>query len=211
MSDKSSREQAIHEIFDRGDIEAAATASLQLYRQEIFSFLHSRLRSASDAEEVFSMFGEDLIVGIPKFQWRCSLRSWCYTLAHHAATRYATAPQRHPARNLRLSSPGVATDLVDEKRSVTHAYQRTEVKDQFRELRKRLDDEGQLLLALHVDRGMSFREVAITLLGDADSDDAVLAREEARLRKAYSRLRSEFRRLAESEGLIPRRGREADS
>ncbi|MET0390527.1 MAG: hypothetical protein ABW321_31435 [Polyangiales bacterium] len=203
MSDKSSREQAIHEIFDRGDIEAAATASLQLYRQEIFSFLHSRLRSASDAEEVFSMFGEDLIVGIPKFQWRCSLRSWCYTLAHHAVIRYSTSPHRKAGRNIRLSSPGVATDLIEQNRSMTKPYLRTEVKDKFRALRSELDDADQLLLNLHVDRGLSFREIGITLAGDANLDDTTLAREEVRLRKQYSRLRVQFRKLAEQNGLLP--------
>ena len=203
MSDKTSREQAIRATIDQGDLEAAATSGLQLYRQEIFSFIHSRLRSSSDAEEVFAMFAEDLIVGLPKFQWRCSLRSWCYTLAHHAVIRYSSASHRRAARNLRLSSPGALSQVAEQARSLTKPYLRTEVKDQFRALRSQLDDADQLLLSLHVDRELNFREIAITLAGDADLDEPTLAREEVRLRKRYSRLRVQFRKLAEQSGLLP--------
>jgi len=205
MTDKLQPEAEIRAAFDAGKLETAASLTLQLYRHQLFSFIGSRLRNWSDTEEAFSIFAEDFWVGLPQFKWRCSMRTWCYTLAHHAAVRHATAPHQRPARNLRLSCPGIVSELVQDMRSATHPYQQTDVKDQFRALRDQLDDEDQVLLVLHLDRNLTFREIAITLLGDADSDDALVAREEVRLRKAFSRLRVECRRLAEAHGLLPSR------
>ncbi|MEY4577238.1 MAG: hypothetical protein RL701_1941 [Pseudomonadota bacterium] len=206
MSDHANDESEIRAAFAAGKLELAASGALRLYRHEILSFIGSRLHNRADAEETLSIFAENLWTGLPNFQWRCTLRTWCYTLAHNAVRRFATSAQRRPARNLRLSCPGVLSELVEQMRSATYPYQRTDVKDRFRALREQLDEEDQMLLVLRVDRNLSFREIALTCLGDVDSDDAVIAREEARLRKAFTRLRPELRRLAEAEGLLPPKG-----
>ena len=197
-------EQPIREAFERGDLEGAATASLELYSEEILSFLAVRLRSSSDAHDAFSMFAEDFWIGLPKFAWRSSLRTWAYMVARNAALRYASAPDRRAARNLTLSAPGRLSLLVEHARSVTQIHQQTLVKDRMRELRERLDPEDQLLLVLRVDRGMTFRDLAITLTGNADLDDAALDREASRLRKAFERVKAELKPMALDEGLLKR-------
>lgn len=196
-------EQAVREAFERGDFESAATLALERYGQEILSFLAVKLRSGSDAHEAFSIFAEDFWVGLPRFAWRSSLRTWAYMVARNAATRYASAPDRRPARNLTLSAPGRVSHMIEQARSATQLHQQTAVKDRMRALRERLDPEDQVLLVLRVDRGMAFRDLAIALTGDAELDDAALDREASRLRKSFERVKSQLKQMARSEGLLP--------
>jgi RNA polymerase sigma-70 factor (ECF subfamily) len=203
MTDPSNElEPKIQQAWTAGDFETAATAVLEGYGDEILSFLIARLRNPSDGQEAFAMFAEDLWTGLPKFAWRCSMRTWAYTLARNAANRYASAPARKVARNLTLSGPSRVSALVERVRSATHVYHQTAVKDRVRELRERLDPEDQTLLVLRVDRGMAWRDLAITMAGDAELDDAALERESVRLRKAFERVKTELRRLAKEAGLL---------
>jgi len=114
------------------------------------------------------------------------------------------SPHRIGARNLSLSQLDGVSAVVQRLRSATDACQRTEVKDRFRLLREQLDDEDQTLLILHVDRGLSFRDLAIAMSGDTSLDAPAIDREAARLRKAFERLKGELRRLAKRDGLLPR-------
>lgn len=199
-------EQNIRGAWDGSDFEAAATLALQGYGNEILSFLSARLRSASDGQEAFSMFAEDLWNGLPSFAWRCSMRTWAYTLARNAASRYASAPHNRPQRNLTLSSPGRISELVERVRSATHIHQRTDIKDKFRALRERLEQDDQMLLILRIDRDMAWRDIAIAMSGDANLDDDGIAKESARLRKTFERVKAELKRMAEEEGLLGAKG-----
>jgi RNA polymerase sigma-70 factor (ECF subfamily) len=200
----SVEEQVIRAAFEAGRYEVAATASLERYGNEIFTFLVARLRSTSDAREAFSMFAEDMWIGLPAFAWRCSMRTWAYTLARNAAARYASAPYRRARNNVDLSNAGAFADLLERTRSATHAYRRTDVKDAFRELRERLDPEDQMILVLRVDRGLAWRDLAMAMAGDASLDDAALARESARLRKAFERIKQSLKEMAQEAGLLER-------
>ena len=198
----SEREQDIRAAFDSGRMQDAATAVLALYGDEILSFIHSRLRDRVDSDDAFAMFAEDLWSGLPSFGWRSSVRTWAYTLARNAAVRYASTNNRRAARNVPLSCPGSVADLVERVRQTTECYKRTAVKDQFRALREQLDLEDQTLLILRVDRNMSWRELAQTLSGTVDLDEASIERESARLRKAFERVKRELKRLSVAEGLL---------
>lgn len=196
------RELAIREAFEARQPALAACKALELYGDEILSFLTSRLPAPSDAREVFSNFAEDMWIGLPKFEWRCSVRTWLYTLARNAAARYMVAPHNRGARHLAISKVEDVSVVVDRLRSSTHMYQQTSVKDQFRLLREQLSEADQTLLILRVDRGMSFRDLAIAMSGDVNLDDAAIDKEAARLRKAFERLKVELRELAERAGLL---------
>src|SRR5512139_2126823 len=63
-------ETQIRAAFDQGALETAAARTLEAYGDEIFKFLLVRLSNVADAQEAFSMFSEDLWVGLPKFAWR---------------------------------------------------------------------------------------------------------------------------------------------
>lgn len=202
MSNRAEQEQEMREAFDAGNLERVATRVLVAYGREISSFLAARTQSRSDADEIFSMFTENVWAGLPGFGWRCSMRTWCYVLAHNALRQYAASPQRRQGRNVALSCPGVVSQLVEDLRTATRPYQQTDVKDSFRKLRERLSEEEQLLLLVRIDRAMSFREIALMSLGDVNSDVDSVSREETRLRQAFTRLKANFRRIAEEEGLL---------
>ena len=199
-------EAAVRQAWDGNDFERAATLAFEGYGDELLAFLVGRLRSPSDGQEVFSMFAEDLWVGLPSFGWRSSLRTWAYTIARNAAVRYLRDPQRRGERNLTLSKHASVSRVAEQVRSRTAKHMRTDVKDRVRALRDQLDADDQLLLELRIDQGMSFRDAAQVMMGEVegegDTDPAVLDREAARLRKRFERVKVELKRMAQAQGLI---------
>ena len=188
--------------FTRGDYAAAATLVIERYGGEILAFLRARLRSASDADEVFGSFAEKLWVGLPGFEWRCSLKAWAYRLARNAANDFASAVHNRPGRNLALSHAPLSR-LVDRVRSTTALHHQTGTKDRMRELRETLPPDDQLLLVLRVDREMDWRDIAVALGADEPQDHAArLDQEAARLRKRFERVKERLRALAQAEGLL---------
>ncbi|MFI5306921.1 MAG: RNA polymerase sigma factor, partial [Polyangiales bacterium] len=155
------------------------------------------------AEEVFAMFAEKLWIGLPRFEWRCSMRSWAYRLARNAANDYLGAASNRPERNLSLTRNAPPSEVMDRVRTTTAAYRRTGTKDRMRELRESLSADDQMLLILRVDRGMDFRELA-EALNDSDTpfDSEALEREAARLRKHFERVKERLRELAVERGLL---------
>jgi RNA polymerase sigma-70 factor (ECF subfamily) len=201
--DHSDHESAIRVALTARAPGKAMQLMLEAYGGEILSFLHSRLKNPSDAQDAFSMFAEDAWTGLPGFGFRCSLRTWAYTVARNAAARLMASPERRPARNLTLSNVSEISALVERLRSETDAFQRTDVKDRFKALREQLSPDDQMLLVLRVDRGLSFRELSLAMSGNCELDDAEIAREAARLRKAFERVKAELRKLAEQAGILP--------
>jgi RNA polymerase sigma-70 factor (ECF subfamily) len=196
-------DQVIRAACEAGDFNAAATAALDAYSSEVLNFLIARLRAQSDGEEAFAMFAEDLWKGLPGFEFRCSVRGWLYTLARNAANRYATAPQNRRNRNLSFTGHVSLADVIVRARSQTHVHKRTEVKHRVRELRKQLPIEDQTLLILHVDRGLPWRELAMVMHEQGERlEGEELARESARLRKRFERVKAELRELAIAAGLL---------
>jgi RNA polymerase sigma-70 factor (ECF subfamily) len=201
MSDAPSvLELHIRKAWDARDLSGCATRALEAYGEEILVFLCARLRSQCDGREAFSMFAEDLWNGLPRFEWRCEMRTWLYTLARNAGSRCATSPQARADRNVALS--GEISRLVEQARTRTKTHLRTDVKEQVRALRAQLDVEDQLLLILRVDRDMAWRDIAIAMSGNVDLDDEALLQESARLRKSFERAKAHLKRVAKEHGLI---------
>ena len=194
-------EQRIRDAHATGRLDLAATLTLETYGPEVLSFLSSRLRSPSDARETFSMFVEDLWIGLPAFAFRCSMRTWAYTIARNAAPRYVVAPEQRIER----SYGSEISQLAEHLRSATDVYQKTELKDRFRVLRERLEPDDQMLLVLRVDRELPWRDLALAMTGDVELDEPSIERESARLRKAFERVKDQLRALAQREGLLKAR------
>lgn len=186
-----------------GDYAAAATSFIEHRGGEILAFLCARLRSQSQGEEVFAIFAEKLWMGLPSFEWRSTVRSWAYRLARNAANDFVQAVHQRPSRRAALSDAAALSALVDRVRTTTAAYRRTPVRDRVRELRESLAEDDQMLLILRVDRGMDFRELAVSMSsGDGPMDDAEIDREAARLRKRFERVKERLRELAREAGLL---------
>jgi RNA polymerase sigma-70 factor (ECF subfamily) len=148
------------------------------------------------------MFAEDLWSGLARFGWRCSMRTWAYALARNAANRYASSPHNRGSRNLGLSQSEQLSEIVERDRSTTQVHLRTEIKDRFRALREQLDLDDQMLLILRIDRDMTWRDIAIAMGADAELEQHAMARESARLRKSFERIKTELRRMAKEAGLL---------
>ena len=192
-------EEAIRDAHRRGDMRTAAAEGLALYQAEVYSFLCARLGGESDAHEVFAQVSEDLWRGIAGFAWRCSFRTWLYTLARHAAIRFERSPANQAARRLELSRAG---ELAAVERSRTRPYLRTDVKDRFAALRSALTPDEQSLLVLRIDRGLSWPEVSRILHDDTDPDEASMTRHTAALRQRFRQLKQRLHEMARAEGLL---------
>jgi RNA polymerase sigma-70 factor (ECF subfamily) len=179
-----------------GAFEQAATAALDRYGSELYGFLIGELGD-SNAPEVYAQTCEDLWKGLPAFGFRCSIRTWLYVLARHATSRFRRSPwQRKRTGDSKLEA------VIDHGRSRTAPWQRTEVKDRWRELRESLAPDDRALLVLRVDRDLSWDDCARVTLESDSADDAAIAREAARLRKRFQLLKDDLRTRAKAAGLV---------
>jgi RNA polymerase sigma-70 factor (ECF subfamily) len=191
-------EGAVRRLCDGGDYGGATSAGLRGYGAEVFGFLRANLRNETDADDVFAVFAEDLWKSMPSFAWGCSLRTWAYMLAKRAASRVVKQKRRAPVP----ASSELVGKLVQEIRTETLSYLRTEKKSRLHALRDTLPDDEKALLLLRVDRKLSWDELA-RVLSDEDLDDEAIKREAARLRKRFQLVKDKLRALATREGLYP--------
>jgi RNA polymerase sigma-70 factor, ECF subfamily len=198
-------ETTAQKLWERGDLEELARVILSAYGSELYGFLLAQFPGKpADADEVFSDFSEDFWRGLPRFQWRCSIRAWCYKLARSAASRYRRAPQNQTRRRMDLSrEAGHLRDLVDTARICTRPHLRTEVKDKLRELRDQLSQADQDLLTLRIDRQLSWRDVVHAMSTSAlPSDEQELQRLETASRQRLADIKKRLRKLAVAAGLL---------
>ncbi|HEY5927723.1 MAG TPA: sigma-70 family RNA polymerase sigma factor [Kofleriaceae bacterium] len=181
-----------------GQLDQAATRIFEVYGSEIYGFLLALMNNDTAAGDVFSQVGEDLWKGLSEFKFECSIRTWLYVLARHAAARYRRSPWNKAERR---GAESRIESLVDLARSRTQPWQRTEVKDRFSELRASLDPDDQILLTLRIDRDLAWSDVAKVML-DGETDPATLQRETDRLRKRFQLLKTELRKRAAAAGLL---------
>jgi RNA polymerase sigma-70 factor (ECF subfamily) len=182
-----------------GNHGAAAEEAVRGYGPEVFGFLLATLRNEQDATDVFSDFSVGLLSGLPKFDWRCSLRTWAYTIAHNASRRF----RRDSAlRDRRRAGSSALDEVVDIVRTQTMSFLKTETRSRLEKLRDALPPEDRELLVLRVDRDMAWNDLARALHeGEEPLSDAVLARESQRLRKRFQLIKDRLREAARREGL----------
>ena len=197
--ERAAAEADVRRLCERGAYDEATTAALGVYGREVLRYLCAAHESETDASEIFSVFAEDLWKGLPGFAWECSLRTWSYTLARRAAARVLR--QKWRARAVLGSSPAISQKLQD-IRTETLAYLRTETKTRLRALRDSLDEDDRALLMLRIDRGLAWDELA-RVFADSELDAAALKREAARLRKRFQLVKEKLRDLAQREGHVP--------
>ena len=193
-------EALIREAFDRGDFRAATTRALDLYGGEIYGWLAGMMPSPDDADDAFSVFAERLFVGMDRFRWACSMRTWAYRLAHNARrdVRRASKADRHQP----IPTDAAITALVARLRTATATFMRDDKKEAFARLRDELPEDDRELLVLRVDRGLEWIDLARVFLDGETSNDEDLKREAARLRKRFQLVKEKLREEGRSRGLI---------
>jgi RNA polymerase sigma-70 factor (ECF subfamily) len=135
---------------------------------------------------------------LPRFQFRCSVRAWVFTLARNAGSRYLEREVKKQRAQLPLSGVPELAAPLQSLRTRTLAHLRTENRERVAQIRAQLSEVDQLLLTLRVDRELSFREIALVMLEDVDAADGTVTREEARLRKRFQLVKDKLRRLLAS-------------
>ncbi len=153
---EESLQETVQRRVDAGDAAGAATQALLALGPEILRFLRSVLRDEDDAADAFSHFSERLWRGLPSFRGQSSLRTWAFRIAwnsalslrndawHRRGQRFATGEASEIAETIRTKT----VVRVERQRSVLD------------KLRESLSPEDQSLLALRLDRGFSWEEVA---------------------------------------------------
>lgn len=199
-----SAEARVHAAWQRDDYAQAAELVFAAYGSELHSFLLAQFRGQhAVADEVFSAFSEDFWRALPRFEWRCSIRAWCYKLARSAASRHRRSAQARRGRQIPLSDALRLETLVVRARTSTKLHLRSEVRDKIRELRETLNRDDQDLLVLRVDRGLSWRDIVHAMFDrDQELDEERSARMESALRQRFGEIKKRLRRLAERAGLL---------
>ena len=176
-----------------GELATAATAALAELGPQILGYISAQLRDDDAAYDVFGHFSEELWKSIGKFRGESSFKTWVYKLVMHSISRYRRDGFRR--RGVQLES-GELSALVEQIRSVTPPFKRTEIKDAITRLRESLEPDEQTLLFLRVDQGLSWTEVADVVAGDGEQV------EPSALRKRFERAKAKLRKAAQEQGLV---------
>jgi RNA polymerase sigma-70 factor (ECF subfamily) len=199
MARVSDLERAVADKCRAGDVHGATEAALRGYGAEVYGYLAALHAAEADAEDAFALFAEDVWRGLAAFRWDCSLRTWLYALARHAASRHARAGRRHVADRAAVGITTLASRIAVAQRSLGSAL-RSEQQQRIAALRASLPEEDQTLIILRVDRELAWDDLA-RVMSDAALDDEELARASARLRKRFQLAKEKLLALARREGL----------
>lgn len=182
----------VQRLLAAGDSAAAATAVIKQLGPGVLRYLRSLLRDEEDAADAFSAFAERVWRGLPDFRWDASLRTWSYRIGWNAAANLSQEAWRK--RRQRLDT-GIASRLAESIRTkscVRDALQQ----EALDRLRLALSQEEQSLLALRVDQGFSWDEIAGVLSADGAPVHANT------VTKRFERLKAKLAGLARAEGLV---------
>ncbi len=194
-------ERRVESLLAGGDGPAAVSAVVETHGASVYGYLCSLL-DEDDAADVYSQWAEDVLRGLAGFRFECSLRSWAFKLAWHAAARHRRDPYRARRERLpssaasRLPAPAPPSSMLPGGR-----------RDRLRRLRESLPPEDQTLLFLRIDRELEWEEIAAVLSG-AEGTGATPAEEDpaavsaVALRKRFERLKDRLARRAREEGLL---------
>jgi RNA polymerase sigma-70 factor (ECF subfamily) len=200
LEERDMLEKDIREQCEKGDIGGAVERALQGYGPELLRLMASVLHDAERSREAFSLFSENLLRGLSGFRWESSFRTWAYRLARNACYQLMHAPSVQREQPLSVSS---LPDEAQRARSETRPWQRTSVRERFRQLRERLEPDERMLLMLRVDQRLSWDEVARVMAETEEPlGNAELKKRAAALRQQFQRLKTRLRALAEEDGLI---------
>jgi RNA polymerase sigma-70 factor (ECF subfamily) len=176
-------------LLARGAVDEAARRALEALVPKVLGFLASQ-HPPDDADDVLSIFAEDLWKGLPAFRFECSLRTWAFCLARNASARlrrdlWRVRGERLPTSAASRLAASIAASQLPGGRA-----------DTLRQLRDELDPEDRALLVLRVDEDLEWDEVARVLSADGPP---VLA---ATLRKRYERVKDRLAARARELGLL---------
>lgn len=182
-------EARIRELAEADRFRAALTCAIEGYGAEVLGYLHAVANRDVDADDAFSEVCEKMWRGLPNFGWRSTFRTWMYAIARNVLRNRVRSHVRQQRVVPLTDAPEVA-EVAERVRTTTAVYLRTETKTRLHEVRAGLDPDDRALLVLRVDRKLGWSEIAVVLSDEADLDEPAVAREAARLRKRFERLKA---------------------
>lgn len=203
-SERESFEQEVRGLTEAEKHNEAVSRLIEGYGPEILSYLLSNMGNEDEATQAYSDFCVNALKGLPRFRWQSSLRTWSYRIAARCrADFYRFRHRRKAYDHVGLSQSPAIGEVAERVRTQTLQYVKTSVKDRFSDLRDKLKPEDRDLLVLHVNRKLTFNEIAeIQWEGEEEMTEEDLKRGAARLRARFHRLKGKLRELARKEGLI---------
>jgi RNA polymerase sigma-70 factor (ECF subfamily) len=202
LSEPSIADEAVRRSWHAGGGNAAITVVLETYGPEILGWLVGILRDADDASDVFSAFCERLWSTFASFHWRCSLRTWTYTIARRVAIDHQRAETRRARHLVPLSASPEVAEVAERVRTTTLPGLKTANRQAISQLRDQLPPQDRMLLVLRVDRDLSWDDLARVFLERTDPAAAELKREAARLRKRFQLIKQRLLQLGKTAGLL---------
>ena len=182
-------DERVRRLVHAGQPAEAATVALRALGPQILGYLSGVMGSEADADDVFASTSERVWRSLATFEWRCSLRTWFYVVAHREIARFRQRAKRHVEGRVRISG---LRSVLSEVRSTLSSTLGTERQRKIAKLRAELPEQDRALLVLRVDRDLSWEEIALVVAereGEEELSEADTKREAARLRKRFQIVR----------------------
>jgi RNA polymerase sigma-70 factor (ECF subfamily) len=185
-------DERVHGLIAGGGVGLASELVLRELGPAILRYVRSAVRDEELAADAFSEFAEDLWRGLPSFRGDSSLKTWAYRVAWNAVLRVRNDTWQRRRSPLPQSR---ASGLAEQLRTCTPVVRERQAKA-LEALRAKLSLEDQSLLALRVDQGLSWAEVAeiVATNGEPVQVDALM--------KRFQRLKERIGIMARAEGLV---------
>jgi RNA polymerase sigma-70 factor, ECF subfamily len=190
--ESTSIEAQVRELVAAGDLAGAATHAIRGFGADVLRYLRSLLRDEGAATDAFSTWAEHLWKGLPSFRGEAPLRGWAFRLAYHAALNAKGEAWRRRGRRLGTHEASALAEEVRTKTVVRDERHRQALEG----LRETLSLEEQSLLALRVDQGLAWAEIAAAMAREGEPV------EPAALMKRFERLKERLAALARERGLV---------
>lgn len=197
-TDREALEGRVREAVEAGAVDRATELVLEGHGGEIFRFLHALTGNPDTASQAFSLFAEGVWKSLPRFEWRSSLRTWCYVIARRAAL---TLRREGVKARVQVPLSDAISQLERQVRLQTLTLIREERKSRLAELRNALPEDDRALLLLRVDKELEWVDIA-RALSEVELDEAALKRESARLRKRFQLVKERLVEAGKKAGLI---------
>jgi RNA polymerase sigma factor (sigma-70 family) len=176
------------------------------YQPEFFKYLIKEVKDEQTANDIFSRFVQNLLVGSEGFRGDSSFRSWAYTILKNTIFKHREAEQKSPpllhikasSLDSQSSSTGQSVSesrLPMEQASPSSIVRHKEERELLSLLIQKLSAPDQQILSMVVSRGLSYEEIAEEL-------SKVLNKKVTpeTIRQRYHRAQERLRKLAEDAG-----------
>lgn len=172
-------EEKLNELCRSGDRAEAVQQVLLGYGPQLRGYLRGTLSSPEEGDDVFQEVSVAIWEGLPAFRFQCSLRTWCYAIAHNLVSKRLTRYSRRHGMRLdtgkqeALPAASLTSLLEHQERIAIAAVAIAQLSPKEREV-----------LILRSERGLSFDEIGL-----------IFGLSEANARKRYQRAKDRLKSL----------------